>query len=492
MKKISIALLLCITLISTSVFAATFPDLNEGNWAYSAVEKMVSDGRVNGFPDGTFKPDEMVTRWQFVKMSGGNLDDVSNPDELATRDYAATTLWERAGKPEKIASGAVTKGSDNPKAVAWAYTMGVMKGDDGLNLRLSDGLTRAEAATMIVRAEGTLTTNNFISTVDPVIFKRVWDSMPLDIEYNPDATLTNGQLARLAVQIVSNDATPDYYGMREKPNFEGEYANDIQYVAEGCLGLDKANAEYMNKTANRFDMVALLGYYSMLQATGNIPFKAGKMYSDCNVDSLSNIQKFGLEFARYNEVFFTAEDKINPTADATMKDVACVLTQLDEMIGLSYAYGQETRQTRLLKTNGYWPSNASDYPYIINEIPAELYETPLLAGAKPVDYFEFARRYYISFNAFLSGISKTFPESVKAEWTLWPSLIAGNDDETVLRVKLDIKENPENLSLNQILSKNIFDKPYYGDSFIVDISTGQYVIDVIIDATKYYAIRAFN
>ena len=38
-------------LLTTAVFAdGVFPDLPEGHWAYTSVDKMVNDGRVNGFP----------------------------------------------------------------------------------------------------------------------------------------------------------------------------------------------------------------------------------------------------------------------------------------------------------------------------------------------------------------------------------------------------------------------------------------------------------
>lgn len=70
MKKFWTVLPLCAAMLCTSAFAAAFPDLPEEHWAYSAVDKMHSDGRVNGFPDGEFKPDELVTRWQFAKMAG--------------------------------------------------------------------------------------------------------------------------------------------------------------------------------------------------------------------------------------------------------------------------------------------------------------------------------------------------------------------------------------------------------------------------------------
>ncbi len=215
MRRILAMLCICAMVMSTIVWAAgDFPDLPEGHWAYTAVDKMVNDGRVNGFPDGEFKPDNLVTRWQFAKMAGGNPDAMTDPDRDATRDEAVLYLWERAGKPVGIAPGVITKESDTPEAVAWAYSTGIMQGDDGLNLRLDSTLSRAEAACLIVRAEQELTANvAFKDTVKPILLERIWDAMQTGIAYEPEKTITNGELARLALQIAGGVEIPTYLGL---------------------------------------------------------------------------------------------------------------------------------------------------------------------------------------------------------------------------------------------------------------------------------------
>jgi len=45
----------------------TFPDI-QGNWARSFIEALAARGVIKGFPDGTFRPDEPVTRVQFAAM----------------------------------------------------------------------------------------------------------------------------------------------------------------------------------------------------------------------------------------------------------------------------------------------------------------------------------------------------------------------------------------------------------------------------------------
>lgn len=45
----------------------SFPDI-QGNWARSFIEALAARGIIRGFPDGTFRPDEPVTRAQFAAM----------------------------------------------------------------------------------------------------------------------------------------------------------------------------------------------------------------------------------------------------------------------------------------------------------------------------------------------------------------------------------------------------------------------------------------
>ncbi len=489
MKKFWSLLPLVIALtFSVAAAEAAFPDLPENHWAYSAVEKMRNDGRVNGFPDGEFKPDELVTRWQFAKMAGGDPDVMTEPDRPATRDEAIEYLWNRAGKPAEIAPSVITDGSKTPEAVAWGYTRGVMQGDDGLNLRLDSTLTRAEASTLIVRAEDELPYVNFKDTVSSLIVERVWNGLQTGIAYEPVRTISGGELARIALQIGYERKNLNYMTMRNLPDFEGEYAKDVQLVAEECLGLEKANAEFMNNPVSMQDAVALLSFYSMRQATGSLKFSGDAKYAD--VDLTANNAKMALQFARYNGVLLFSNDSINAQAQATVKDLSCVLLQLDEIVGLTETAGNK-HKTRFLKQEYPWPSNAADYDYILDEVPVSVYETPLLTDGAPAGNSEIARSFEAVFMGFLESISAKFPKGVKSEWTYYPSLVAQGKDDIVIRVKLTIMENPEGLTLNQLLTQNQFPETYSNSEYFIDISVGTSSFDVLFDDSKYTALRVF-
>ncbi len=489
MKKfLSLLPLVVILTLSSAAAEAVFPDLPKSHWAYSAVEKMRNDGRVNGFPDGEFKPDELVTRWQFAKMAGGDPDAMTDPARPATRDEAIEYLWNRAGKPEEIAPSAITAKSKTPAAVAWGYTRGVMQGDDGMNLRLSSTLTRAEASTLIVRAENELPYVDFKETVSPLILERVWNSMQTGIAYEPSQTITGGKLARIALQIGYEREVLNYLTLKELPDFDGEYAMDVQLVAEECLGIEKANEEFMNTPVSMQDAVAMLSFYGMRQASGSLKFNPESKYSD--VDLTAGNAKMALQFARHNSILLYHNDTINAKAQATVKDLACVLVQLDELVGLSETYGN-VHKTHFLKAEYPWPSNAADYDYILDEVPVSVYETAISATEKAAGNTEYGRNFAITFVTFLNNISAKFPDSVQCEWTYYPSLVVVEEDDIILRAKLTVKENPDGLNLNQLLTQNTFAETYSSNEYFVDISVGTAALNVTLDASKYTALRAF-
>ena len=491
MKKVlACCLIICMLLPAGVVFAASFPDLPESHWAHADVAKMVADGRVNGFPDGEFKPNENVTRWQFVKMMGGSDPDAtSEPHRPATRGEAAEFLWIKAGKPTAVAPSAVTKNTVSVPAAAWAYTSGIMEGDDGLNLRLDSTLTRAEAAALIIRSEsGNLAKNDFINTVDPKILTKVWDAMLTGKEYNESATLTNGEIAAIAVRYGYEKRTPVYPTLTKLPDFESEYAKDMQLVAQECLGEDKATKEFCEKEATVQDMIAVFSFYAMKQSAEPLSYSPEKTYSDAK--QTATMADMGLRFARHNGVILYADESIKAENKATMKDAACVLLQLDEILGLNKS-SVTVKPLKLAKNLYGYPKNSKDYAYILDCVPGASYETALIEGVKPVDSYDFANDFSSMFETFLRTISVNLPKSVKLEWTFIPSLVAESKDDLVIRAGLKIVENPENLTLNQIFAKNTLDKEYTGNSFYVDISVGEPISDIVISTANYKVIRAF-
>ena len=190
---------------SREVYAASFDDIS-GHWAESYIEKAIDYGFVNGYEDGTFKPDAPITRAEFTTMFNGALEnkaeadidftDVTEDDwfyEDISRGVAASfingysdtefapgrniTRQEAAVMISRIVPSAGENATlkvfgDYGDVAVWAedaFSRIVAKGyiggyDDG-NLHPGDNLTRAQAAklmTDIIESENIISRNQTV------------------------------------------------------------------------------------------------------------------------------------------------------------------------------------------------------------------------------------------------------------------------------------------------------------------------------------------
>jgi len=85
LRKLFLILTTSVLLLSTPIHAAsenanlaaaagTFSDVPDKHWAKAQIVDAVEKGYVSGFPDGTFRPDEPVSRAQFIRMLVDALD----------------------------------------------------------------------------------------------------------------------------------------------------------------------------------------------------------------------------------------------------------------------------------------------------------------------------------------------------------------------------------------------------------------------------------
>jgi len=100
-------------------------------WARPAVAAAVSRGVIAGYPDGAFKPDARITRGEMAVMINRALGLGESEAELKYADAASIPGFARS-------------------AVAGVTAAGLMQGDGG-NFRPGDGATRAETAMAVYR-----------------------------------------------------------------------------------------------------------------------------------------------------------------------------------------------------------------------------------------------------------------------------------------------------------------------------------------------------
>jgi len=88
LKKSVLALSVTATLCSTSLVMAAsdpFSDVPAKHWAYEMVNKLAKDGIVNGYGDGTFRGDRMMSRFEMAMIVGNAM---SKTDKATAEDKA--------------------------------------------------------------------------------------------------------------------------------------------------------------------------------------------------------------------------------------------------------------------------------------------------------------------------------------------------------------------------------------------------------------------
>jgi len=242
-KAIASLLVLVLVLSGTvlPLTAATTPSDIAGHWAQADIQKLVDKGVIAGYPDGSFQPDKTITRAEFLKIMGAVLqlpepapagaspfsdvamtdwffsavmaglqnnlvggypDGTFKPNNPITRQEVAKILVKAKGIDETTAIGVGELGNikeqikDWDQVSEWAtlfvavtINQGLMKGDPSGNFRPLANLSRAETAVIGVRMMPVVTETTFI-------FARGADSVKLD-----PADVTDGESARATINI---------------------------------------------------------------------------------------------------------------------------------------------------------------------------------------------------------------------------------------------------------------------------------------------------
>lgn len=169
-----------------------FNDISQDYWAYSQIQSFVEKGYIDGYGDGTFRPQNPIKRNEFVKIfnkvfgltkkSGIVFDDTKDnwakdeidiavtngvaqgvsstlfePDRYVTRQEAAKMLSNYM-KLDDTNHDKIKKFSDYNQIAEWAkdalegnVEKGYIQGTDGEILAPKDNMTRAEVVTLLSR-----------------------------------------------------------------------------------------------------------------------------------------------------------------------------------------------------------------------------------------------------------------------------------------------------------------------------------------------------
>lgn len=199
---------------------ANYKDVAEESWFSPAVRELSLRGFVCGYPDGTFKPDGIVTFGEFIKMMVMANDRLKPFEEQAPKSSGASASKTNAvGIPDKWASVFYDQGLDQG-----LYTKWDIEEDD-----LAKSIPRKYMALIIGAALGDRTIPGYKDQLEKIRDIQPGDKFEFDLmktydagilsgypdgSFAPNKTLTRAEAA-MAVYRFVGPGLSDYYWAKD-------------------------------------------------------------------------------------------------------------------------------------------------------------------------------------------------------------------------------------------------------------------------------------
>lgn len=250
------AFAIALTPVSASV-AKIFPDVAANYWAAAQIKELSQSSVIVGYPDGTFKPDDNVTRAEFASMAiralGQEHTTVAQPVNFTdiTPDYWAYEMIQRALYFELISCP-----------------------PEGKAFRPDDSVSHAEAVSVTVNA---LTTENIsVQKAKEVLNKYT------DLATTPEWYLVPAGKAEILNMLVHVPNTPLTLSA-DKPITRAEVAVLLKNMMEEAkLNPNKKLAEAMRKKTGEGFVVPqafVQGSVGTIPAGSIVPIQVGQALS---------------------------------------------------------------------------------------------------------------------------------------------------------------------------------------------------------------------
>ena len=95
-KSLVLAMAMALGVTASAYAANLFSDVPAGHWAYDSVNKLATAGVIDGYADGAFGGDKLMTRYEIAKAmaKGANVDKLAAEfaDELDTLGVRVANL----------------------------------------------------------------------------------------------------------------------------------------------------------------------------------------------------------------------------------------------------------------------------------------------------------------------------------------------------------------------------------------------------------------
>ncbi len=275
-----ICLFVLILLSCTGAFAF-FSDMDSTHWAYSQIRDLSEQSIIIGYPDGTFKPDENVTRAEFASMAikalGQEHANVFQPIKFTDIDenYWAYDAIEKAVYFELISND-----SDSEK------------------FRPEDSVSRSEAISIAVNS---LTTEQISKTKAKEVLSKKYK----DVDSIPAEFLITAGKAEILDMISSKPDRSDYMDS-DRPATRAEVAAILNnMMIQAKLNPNAKLAEAMRKKTGEgfvIENASVHGSLGTIPKNSVFPIKVNRGFS-------SQYSVRGEEFSATTDENYVTKDK---------------------------------------------------------------------------------------------------------------------------------------------------------------------------------------
>lgn len=261
-----VSVLLLITLMittwlvpATSVQAtSTFSDVSPSHWAYKSIMNLTSNGVIGGYPDGTFRPNNSITR-----------------------EEAAKIIVFAAGLPFK---GKVSNFPDVPSTswstgvIAAARQNGIINGYPDGTFKPKGEISRQEAAAMVAKTFNVRLKSG--ATVFSDVANDSWAKKSIDIltsnnivnGYSDGTFRPRKSISRAEFAVFISKA------MKFGPAAFSEPAPGSVYVIMPTLPAEYGNVDYNGKAYAKIKMLEMTYRYDSRYGWLDFDYKAQKTY----------------------------------------------------------------------------------------------------------------------------------------------------------------------------------------------------------------------
>ena len=348
-KSLVLAMAMALGVTASAYAANPFSDVPAGHWAYDAVNKLAAAGVVDGYPDGTYGGDKLMTRYEMAQIVAKAMAKGANVDKLAA-EFAdeLDSLGVRVANLEKKA--------DNVKITGQArFSYKDVDGDENGN----EGALRTRLWVTGQVNEDWTYTGMFQNT-------QTWTNKDAEDTVELDRAYVDGRVGGMAVTAGRwNEVT--FTGNVLDTNIDGvkvAYGDKVKVFGMAAKGASSDNVKYLFDSDDRLYVAGVTADMGAVDAYA--------AYFTTDADDEKEIWNVGVSYNFAPDFTLAAEymrgdkDYYNTDKDGWYADLAWKGASADEpgSYGLHVGYFDQSANAYITPTtDGFVGADVFDHGY---------------------------------------------------------------------------------------------------------------------------------